>query len=234
MTRTLLDVENLSAGYDGRIVLADCSFRVMPEEIILILGHNGAGKSTLLKTINGSLSPSKGLIKINGREEWNKNEFAFLPQRNNVFLEKTLRENLNIGLLGSFTANSMKTDAYLVAFLNQNFPDLTNELDNMVGTFSGGMMQMTALARVLLTPNAQILLLDEPTLGLSGEQAKIVMKMLKNVAKFQGKTIILVEHNLDIALDIADHVLIIKRGNIVFDDYPSHKLDLADIKQFYF
>ena len=234
MISPILEIKNVTVGYDGRTVLKDCSFSARSGEITLILGHNGAGKTTLLNSIDGTLPIDAGHVAFKGRRTWDSTEFAYLPQRENVFLKKSLRENLNISLLGSFTSTFKETEKELIEFLDSYFPDLSGKLDDNVGTFSGGMMQMSALARVLLVPKASMLLLDEPTLGLTNSQGKLVMSILRNFAKHKDMGIILVEHNLDIALDVADHVLILKRGEIVFDEYPSRKLSLADIKQYYF
>lgn len=186
MPQNLLEIKNANAEIDGNIILREINFSIKPAEIILITGPNGAGKSVLLKSIFGIIPFKSGDFRLP-----EKNIISYLPQEKKVFLNLTVKDNLRIG---GFKIKNKKDLESRIKELTDMFPFLKNNLNQKVKNLSGGEQQITALARALMM-RPKILLLDEPSLGLSEKITQEFFAQLKLVHKKTKLAIIIVEHN---------------------------------------
>jgi branched-chain amino acid transport system ATP-binding protein len=215
----MLRVESLSVSYDSTQILWDISFNVEEKSITAILGPNGAGKSTILDTLAGLLEPSSGNIIF---EEKNINQFApyqrveagisLIPEGRRLFPYLTIQENLEIG---AYTQKARAETKKSLEWIYQLFPILGERRKQLAGTLSGGEQQMVAIARGLMS-KPKLLMLDEPSLGLSPLFITHVFKLVKEIHDV-GVTILLVEQNVHHALRIADRVFILESGKIVME-----------------
>lgn len=220
------------AGYGSLEVLRGISMECRPGEVLLVIGHNGAGKTTLLRCLAGLLSPSSGQLTVDGGPS-SPHHVAFLTQKDNVFKGKSVVRNLRIGLTGHFRSASRLQTREIIDFLEANFPDLLPRMNSPVAELSGGQQQMTALARTLLS-SRDYLLLDEPTLGLSEQQAQKVLPTIRAVAKARGRGVVVVEHNLRLAVPYSDRVIVLRRGRITLECPAENISELKDIRDYYF
>jgi len=222
--KPLLNVENLSAGYANHDIIHKISLDIFEGEIVGVFGHNGSGKSTFFKSVIGLLKNKRGIIRFNGQEILSGNisdniklGIGIVPQNNNVFPNLSVYECLQIA--------SLKKEQFLIEHIISDFPILRNKQNQKAGSLSGGEQQVLALAMTLqLDP--KILLLDEPTAGLSPNMAKTVMELIDNLNKNFNKTIIIIEQNVYSALAVVERAIIFRHGEIVFD-HPSSKLKNA-------
>lgn len=207
----LLSVAGLTAGYGGVPIIEDVILDVAEHEIAVIIGPNGAGKSTLLKTVFALTSRSSGTVTFSGRDISGLRTsqlvplgISMVPQSRNVFPTLTVDENLDVG---TYAAPPGDKDAVRESVLSL-FPDLRDKLSQPAGELSGGQRQMVAMGRALMS-EPKLLLLDEPTAGLSPAYLEIIFDLLLNIRK-RGVTILMVEQNAKQALRIADtgHVLV--------------------------
>jgi branched-chain amino acid transport system ATP-binding protein len=205
-----LDVENLSAGFGPTQVIADISFCVPAGDRLAILGRNGMGKTTLLATLMGLSTRHRGQIKIDGNDlaELRTSSrsllgVGYVPQTRGIFRSLTVEENLSTGLKGR--SRSALAEAY------QMFPRLGERRRHLGLQLSGGEQQMLSMARTLLG-KPSILLLDEPLEGLAPVICDELMRMISRLAGSGEVTVILVEQQIERALDFADRVLILERG----------------------
>jgi branched-chain amino acid transport system ATP-binding protein len=207
----LLSVAGLTAGYGGVPIIEDVNLDVAEHEIAVIIGPNGAGKSTLLKTVFALTSRSSGAVTFSGRDISGLRTaqlvplgISMVPQSRNVFPTLTVDENLDVG---TYAAPPGDKDAVRESVLSL-FPDLRDKLAQPAGELSGGQRQMVAMGRALMS-EPKLLLLDEPTAGLSPAYLEIIFDLLLNIRK-RGVTILMVEQNAKQALRIADtgHVLV--------------------------
>ncbi|MEM8915784.1 MAG: ABC transporter ATP-binding protein [Pseudomonadota bacterium] len=207
----LLDVDGLTAGYGGVPVIEDVSLSVGQKDIAVILGPNGAGKSTLLKTIFALTSKSAGQVRFEGRDisqfatpDLVPAGIAAVPQSRNVFPTLTVEENLDIGTYAAPPADKAAAQDKVLAL----FPDLVDKFRQAAGQLSGGQRQMVAMGRALMS-EPRLLLLDEPTAGLSPAYLEKIFDLLVDI-RDSGVTILMVEQNARQALRIADtgHVLV--------------------------
>jgi ABC-type branched-subunit amino acid transport system ATPase component len=215
---TRLDVEQLVAGYvEGIDILADITLRVEPGTITGVIGPNGAGKSTLLKTIFGFLHPRQGRIALEGREiqalpphEIKRLGVSYVPQGANIFPQLTVEENL---LLGAWV---IRADRPRVAERLERayaaFPRLGERRQRRATTLSGGEAKMLSLAKELVTQPA-LLLVDEPSAGLAPRIVEQVYARLLEV-RGQGVTILLVDQNINKAVEVSDYLYMIERGQV--------------------
>ncbi len=208
-----LSVSGLSAGYGGPPIIEDISLTVEPGEIAVVLGPNGAGKSTLLKTIFALTTVSAGSIRLGDRELTGCRTSALVPlgvsavpQSKNVFPSMTVDENLDVGTYAAPPADRKVTRDKVLAL----FPDLRDKLSQPAGELSGGQRQMVAMGRALMS-DPKLVLLDEPTAGLSPAYLERIFDLLFDVRK-TGITILMVEQNARQALQIADHGHILVNG----------------------
>ena len=231
----MLDIQNVSAAYDMVQILRDVSFHVEEKEIISIIGPNGAGKTTLVKTIMGLLHPKNGVIRFKGEKietlppyEIVKRGLILIPEGRDIFPRMTVEENLK---LGAYTTNGKSTVKEAKEKVYQIFPVLRKKEKALAQTLSGGEQQMLVICRSLMS-NPQLLILDEPSLGLA---PIIVEKVLDTVRKIneEGVTILLVEQNIRDSLDIADRGYVLEQGKIILEGKSRELLCNSHIKQVY-
>ncbi len=231
----LLRVENVDTYYGPIQALRGASLEVQEGGIVALLGANGAGKTTLLKTVMGLLEdqPDKGQIffdgtPIHGRETEDiaRRGIAYVPEGREVFRELTVMENLKIGAhtrRDAVTADLERIFHY--------FPRLLERREQWAGTLSGGEQQMLAIGRALMS-RPRLLLLDEPSLGLSPLLVQEIFGILENI-NADGVTILLVEQNARMALSVADRALVMERGRFVLDGSAEEVAADPDVQEFY-
>jgi len=232
----LLETKNIEIYYGKIMVVRGLSLVVQKGEIRAILGANGAGKSTTLKTIMGYLDdqPEKGTIWFNGRRiDGMKTErivpmgIAYVPEGREVFPELTLKENL---LMGAYTRSDGRVRDDMERVLTY-FPILKDRLKQQAGTLSGGEQQMLAIGRALMS-NPELMILDEPSLGLSPILVTEIFDIIKSINQ-AGTTILLVEQNARKALSVCNHAFIMETGRIVLEGSPDKLMQNEDVQEFY-
>lgn len=213
----MLTVEKVDVAYGSVPVVHQASFEVREKEIVAIVGANGAGKSSLLKAIAGSLRPRQGSIRFRGKDITHLTSpdvvrlgISYVPESRRLFTPLTVQENLEIG---AFILTDEKRIAENMHFVFRLFPRLKERRKQRSGTLSGGEQQMLAIGRGLMT-NPAILMLDEPSQGL---MPVLVSELLDSVVRLrqEGMTILLVEQNVQEALEIADRAYVIQTGRVV-------------------
>jgi len=231
----MLDIKNVSASYGMVQILRDISFHVEEREIISIIGPNGAGKTTLVKTIMGLLHPKSGEIIFRDENieklfpyEIVKRGLILIPEGREIFPKMTVEENLK---LGAYTSNGKNKVNEAKERVYQIFPVLKKKEKALAQTLSGGEQQMLVICRSLMA-NPQLLILDEPSLGLA---PIIVEKVLDTVCKIneEGVTILLVEQNIRDSLDIADRGYVLEQGKIILEGKSNDLLCNKHIKEVY-
>ena len=213
MNAALLEAEGLEAGYGAALVLHGVHVRAEPGEIVSIIGPNGAGKSTLLKALYGLVRVRAGRVSLRGADVTHlrpdlrtRRGLNFVPQLANVFPSLTIAENLKVSVLGLPRAERRAA----LARTFELFPLLAERPRQRAGTLSGGQRKLVALARALAT-GPELLLLDEPSAGLSPKLVEIVFAKLTDIRR-SGVTIVLVEQNARAALAIADRAYVLAEG----------------------
>jgi branched-chain amino acid transport system ATP-binding protein len=231
----MLDAEKISTSYGMVQILRDVSFQVKEKEIVSIIGPNGAGKTTLVKTIMGLLHPTTGKIRFRGKNieklppyEIVKKGITLIPEGREIFPRMTVEENLRLGAYTTDDKNTVK-DAKERGY--QIFPVLKKKEKALAQTLSGGEQQMLVICRSLMS-NPDLLILDEPSLGLA---PLIVEKVLDTVRKIneEGVTILLVEQNIHDSLDIADRGYVLEQGKIILEGKSRELLCDNHIKEVY-
>jgi branched-chain amino acid transport system ATP-binding protein len=231
----MLDVEKISASYGMIQILRDVSFQVKEKEIVSIIGPNGAGKTTLVKTIIGLLHPRMGAIRFRGENieklppyEIVKKGITLIPEGREIFPRMTVEENLR---LGAYTTGDKDRVKKAKERGYQIFPVLKKKKKALAQTLSGGEQQMLVICRSLMS-NPDLLILDEPSLGLA---PLIVEKVLDTVRKIneEGVTILLVEQNIRDSLDIADRGYVLEQGKIILEGNSRELLCSNHIKEAY-
>ncbi len=216
----LLQLKNISAGYGGLNVLEKVSMKFDEGEIVAIMGPNGAGKSTVLKTVFGMTDVSGGSILWRDKKikpvahQVVQMGVAYVPQGRRVFKYLSVHENLEIGAFIVKDKNEVKRRIEEVMEL---FPDLKTKRKEKSGNLSGGQQQMLAIARGLMT-DPHILMLDEPTLGLSPKLVKVVFAKIKEINEARKMCVVIVEHNLKSLLGIVDRAYVLDKGKLVIED----------------
>lgn len=212
----LLQIQNLSSGYNGKTVLQDISFSVRKGEVLAVIGQNGCGKSTLLKTIARIISDNSGCIiienvKINDFHAWDLKELgiSYFMQGGMVFPTMKVSEHFELALRDKDKTVAANIKEECLSY----FPALANKMDKRGDNLSGGQRQMLSFA-MLLSQQTYCWLLDEPTAGLAPEAVKDAVEFLKKMKLQTNKTMILVEHNYQVAFELADRVAIIKEGKL--------------------
>jgi len=222
----MLNVKNLHVSYGGIKALKGVSMEVNQGEIVTIIGANGAGKSTLLNTITGFLKPVLGEVDFQGHRITRnpakivKMGICHVPEGRLVFANLTVQDNL---VLGAYLRNDRRQIAADMERVYELFPRLQERMKQMAGTLSGGEQQMLAMGRALMT-NGELVLMDEPSLGLAPLLVKTVFDIIKEI-KGLGKTILLVEQNAHKALQVADRAYVLEQGRIVKSG-PAHEIAL--------
>ncbi|MCX8023452.1 MAG: ABC transporter ATP-binding protein [Syntrophorhabdaceae bacterium] len=220
----LLEVENLTVGYNTIKALHGVTLCIKKGEIISVIGANGAGKSTLLKTIAGVKKPISGTIKMDGQEIQGmrpdlivKSGIAMVPEGRRIFPDLTVEENLELGAYPLSDRHLKKTIFHLVL---HTFPRLKERLKQHGGTLSGGEQQMLAIGRALMG-NPRLLLLDEPSMGLSPIITKEIFSLIKYINRERHISIILVEQNAHMALEISRRAYVLENGAITIEGESS-------------
>lgn len=232
MTMNLLDIKNLNVLYGNLQVLWDISLTVREGEIVTIIGSNGAGKSTLVETIFGLTKPSSGKIEFNGenllRIRTNnivQKGLALVPEKREIFSKMTVHDNLALG--GYMTGEDQEN----FDFIFEMFPVLHERTEQLAGTLSGGEQQMLAIGRSLMS-KPKMLVLDEPSLGLSPLLVSSVLETIKKLNE-KGLTVLLVEQNVFHALEISDRGYVIENGKIIIEGNSADLLHNEEIKTAY-
>ena len=233
----LLEIKNIETYYDLVYAIRGASLTVEEGSITAILGNNGAGKSTVLKTVMGLIEdqPDKGTIEFMGRridgldtDKIVRMGITLVPEGREVFDELTIKENL---LMGAYTRTDKKRIEQDFERVFNYFPILQERMTQWAGTLSGGEQQMLAIGRALMS-RPKLLLLDEPSLGLSPLLVKEIFEIIKTIHA-QGVTILLVEQNAKMALRVSDTGLILENGRFVMKGRSSELVEDKDVQEFY-
>ncbi len=232
----LLSVVAMSSGYGLVPVLEDISLFVAPGEIVAVVGANGAGKTTLLRSIAGLIKPSRGGIRFNGADIAGEpahaivgRGLAMVPEGGRLFPFMTVRENLELGAFNPMSRPTLKRSLEEVAEL---FPILAERRDQLAGSLSGGERQMCAIARAVMS-RPKLLMLDEPSLGLSPMMVEKVFELIRSVVVSRNLTILLVEQNVADALEMAGRAYVVERGRVVKTGAGKALLEDPDIQRAY-
>jgi branched-chain amino acid transport system ATP-binding protein len=232
----LLKLTNIESAYGPIKAIRGVSLEVKKGQIVTLLGSNGAGKTTLLKTISGILDPVRGTVEfanedITGVESSDlvKKGLSHVPEGREVFPLLTVYENL---MMGAYTRNDRDGVERDLEQAYRYFPILKERETQAAGLLSGGQQQMLAIARALLA-NPQMILMDEPSLGLSPKLTKEIFDIIRMINRDSGRSILLVEQNARIALQTADFGYIMENGRIVMQDTCARLMEKDDIQEFY-
>ena len=217
MTAPLLQVDGLNAWYDRSHVVQDLSFHVNAGEIVTLMGRNGAGKTSTLRALMGLVAKRRGQARIDGRDflaepahtRFHKG-IAYVPEERRIVPGLTVRENLQLGILGRPGKHDL---AAIVEQIAETFPRLKERLDQEGTSLSGGEQQMLAIARAMVA-KPRLILLDEPSEGIMPLLVHEMFELFQRM-KAEGTTLLLVEQNVALALRISDRAYIIDQGRIV-------------------
>jgi len=230
----MLKVENLYASYGAIRAVHGISLEVAEGELVALLGINGAGKSTTLKAISGVLRPIQGSVMLHGEEIGNrkpeaivKKGISLVPEGRDIFGGLTVEENLRLGAFASYDRARYKEDLEEMFGL---FPILKKRFHQAGGLLSGGEQQMLAIARALMS-RPKLLMLDEPSLGLSPAMTDQIFELIVTLRE-RGTTILLVEQNAERALEIVDRAYLLATGSLEFAGTPDEmkrKVDLTSV-----
>ncbi|MCP5264981.1 MAG: ABC transporter ATP-binding protein [Burkholderiaceae bacterium] len=232
----ILRLSNLESSYGPVQAIRGVSLEVRAGSIVTVLGANGAGKTTVLKTISGIIDPQKGGVWFDGEEiqrrdpDWVvRRGISHVPEGREVFPLLSVRENL---MMGAFTRRDGDGVTRDLERMYGYFPILAERRSQEAGQLSGGQQQMLAIARALMS-RPKLLLLDEPSLGLSPKLVKEIFDIVRRVNREEGTTMLLVEQNASVALATADFGYVLEVGRIVMEDRCDRLLEKEDIKEFY-
>ena len=232
----MLSVEGVSSGYGRTLAIHDVDVKVENGEVVVLIGANGAGKSTLLKTISGVLRPQKGCILFRGRKIEGKRPHSIvkmgivqIPEGRRILSRMTVMENLEMGAYVRSDKDGIKEDLERVF---ERFPRLKERLSQNAGTLSGGEQQMLAIGRGLMA-RPQLLLMDEPSLGLAPVIVESIFDTIHDLRKKDGYTILLAEQNANRALDVADRGYVLETGRIVLEGESKVLRDNEEVRKAY-
>ena len=231
----MLEVSNLKVNYGMIQAIKGISFKVEEGEIIALIGANGAGKTTTLHTVSGLLKAREGSILFNGKELTKTQPhkivemgMAHVPEGRRIFQQPTVYENL---ILGAYTRSDKKEIAENLEMIYKRFPRLEERKKQIAGTLSGGEQQMLAMGRALMS-NPKIVLMDEPSMGLSPLLVSEIFDIIQSINK-SGTTVLLVEQNAKKALSIANRAYVLETGNIVLEGDAKELMNNDQIKKAY-
>jgi len=232
----VLKLLNVESAYGPIKAIRGVSLQVRRSEIATVLGSNGAGKTTILKTISGIIDPRKGSVEFKG-EAITAQDPAFIvqqglshvPEGREVFPLLSVRDNL---LMGAYTRKDRDGVARDIEAVFTYFPILRERAVQDAGLLSGGQQQMLAISRALMA-NPDLILLDEPSLGLSPKLTKEIFEIVVRINRERGTTILLVEQNANMALNASDYGYVLENGRIVMEDTCARLREKDDIKEFY-
>lgn len=235
MAEPMLKIDNIDVYYGAIHALKGISLTVNKGEIVTLIGANGAGKSTALRTISGLLKPQNGKISFEGQEitgvkahEIVKLGISQVPEGRRIFTEMTVMENLDMGAFTRKDKDGIKED---LAQVFKRFPRLEERRDQLAGTLSGGEQQMLAMGRALMSrPN--LLLLDEPSMGLAPLLIKEIFHIIEDINK-TGTTVLLVEQNANMALSIANRAYVLETGRITLAGDAKKLAASEDVRKAY-
>ncbi len=232
----LLRLQNIESAYGPIKAIRGVSLQVQPGEIAAVLGSNGAGKTTILKTISGILDPRRGSVEFDGHDITANDPAAIVrrgmvhvPEGREVFALLSVRDNL---LMGAYTRSDSDAVARDLETVLGYFPILRERASQDAGLLSGGQQQMLAISRALMGA-PKLILLDEPSLGLSPRLTKEIFEIVVRINRERGTTILLVEQNANMALNAADFGYVLENGRIVMEDTCANLREKDDIKEFY-
>ena len=232
----LLALANVESSYGPIKAIRGVSLKVRRSEIVTVLGSNGAGKSTILKTISGIIDPSRGSITYKGENITAmdpsvivRKGISHVPEGREVFPLLSVRDNL---LMGAYTRHDRDAVARDMEMAFGYFPILKERATQDAGLLSGGQQQMLAISRALMGA-PDVILLDEPSLGLSPKLTAEIFAIIRRINRERGTTMLLVEQNANMALNVADHGYVLETGRIVMDDSCAALREKEDIKEFY-
>lgn len=232
----LLKVNNLESFYGPIMAIRGVSLQVEQGQIVTVLGANGAGKTTLLKTISGVMDPEKGTVTLNGSpiqgaapDTIVNKGVIHVPEGREIFPILSVEENLKMGAYTRPNRAEVASDLLLVY---DYFPILKERRTQEAGTLSGGQQQMLAIGRGLMA-RPRIMLLDEPSLGLSPLLIKEIFSIIKRLNREQNVTMMLVEQNAKVALDVAHYGYVLELGRIVLSGESKKLRNSKDIQEFY-
>ena len=232
----VLEIKNVETFYGPIMAIRGVSLVVPKGKIVTILGANGAGKTTLMKTVSGVMDPEKGQVLLEGKEIQGSDPdkvvragVAHVPEGREVFPFLSVRENL---MMGAYTRSDRENIDADIEMVFEYFPILAERRDQQAGTMSGGQQQMLAIGRGLMT-KPKVMLLDEPSLGLSPLLVQEIFTIIKRLNAEQGVTMMLVEQNANVALKAAHYGYVLEIGRIVMDGEAEKLLASEDIQEFY-
>jgi branched-chain amino acid transport system ATP-binding protein len=232
----VLALNNVESAYGPVKAIRGASLTVREGEIATVLGANGAGKTTILKTISGIIDPRKGTVTFQGEDITARDPAAIVrkglshvPEGREVFPLLSVRDNL---MMGAYTRLDRDAVAQDLETVFGYFPILRDRADQDAGLLSGGQQQMLAISRAILA-GPKMILLDEPSLGLSPKLTKDIFEIVVRINRERGTTMLLVEQNANMALNAADHGYVLENGRIVMEDRCERLREKDDIKEFY-
>ena len=236
MSSAILKIDNLESYYGPIMAIRGVSLEVHKGQIVTVLGANGAGKTTLLKTISGIMDPEKGSISLDGEfiqgfdpDKVVRKGITHVPEGRELFPLLSVEDNL---MMGAYTRKDTAAIAQDLEIVYDYFPILRDRRAQESGTLSGGQQQMVAIGRGLMA-RPKIMLLDEPSLGLSPLLVKEIFSIVKRLNTEQGVTMVLVEQNAKVALDLAHFGYVMELGRIVMDGEAEKLAASKDIQEFY-
>ena len=236
MSDVVLQLLNVESAYGPIKAIRGVSLKVRQGEIVTVLGSNGAGKTTILKTISGIIDPRKGSIEFQGKDITAKDPahivqqgLSHVPEGREVFPLLSVKDNL---LMGAYTRKDRDGVARDMESVYTYFPILRERAAQDAGLLSGGQQQMLAISRAIMAA-PHLILLDEPSLGLSPKLTKEIFEIVVRINRERGTTILLVEQNANMALNASDHGYVLENGRIVMEDTCERLREKEDIKEFY-
>ena len=231
----LLELRNIETCYGPVLAIRGISMQVPEGRILVVLGANGAGKTTVLKTISGAMDPQKGAVLYQNREIQGKDPdqvarlgIAHVPEGREIFPFLSVEENLR---MGAFARRDREIDRDLEQ-VHQYFPALRGFVKQPAQVLSGGQQQMLAIGRALML-RPKLMLLDEPSLGLSPRLVQEIAEIIVRLNRERGMTVLLVEQNAKMALDLGHYGYVMELGRIVMEDSCERLKQAADIQEFY-
>ena len=231
----MLEVRDLQVYYGMINAIKGISFDVNAGEVIALIGANGAGKTTVLHTVTGLVTPKSGSITFDGKNLLKSPAhkilsygMAHVPEGRRIFQQLTVYDNLK---LGAYIMRDSKQVEKNLSYVYEHFPRLKERKNQVAGTLSGGEQQMLAMGRALMS-NPKILLMDEPSMGLSPLLVNEIFRIIKEVSA-DGTTVLLVEQNAKKALSIADRAYVLETGNITLEGPASQLINDENVKKAY-
>jgi branched-chain amino acid transport system ATP-binding protein len=231
----MLEVDKLKVNYGAAPALWDVSLRVDAGELVCVVGPNGAGKSTLINAIAGLHRALAGQLRFNGRDitqlashRFCEAGIAIVPEGRRLFTGMSVRDNLE---LGSYLPGPKKQRAESLEKVLALFPALREKLEQPAGSLSGGQQQMVAIGRAMMS-RPQLLLLDEPSLGLAPAVVLTMFEAIRQINE-EGTSVLLVEQNVAMAMELAHRAYVVEEGRIVAAGHPGELLDRPEIRKAY-